>query len=331
MVMCLINVMNKMEVDIVLLLKYFKCETTRTEELEILHWLSDDSDGLHRKKYIEARALFEGLTIYSDMDDFFFRSGRKFKVKKALFAALRIAAVVAIIFIVGMVSRRTAMNSLSNQMETIVVPAGKSMNMILADGTKIWLNSGTEIEMPVIFAKKIRRVKLNSGEVLFEVKKDSDRPFVVDTYAGDITVLGTKFNVMVDADRDYFSASLLDGKVKVHSKGKQSFECILNPNETVSRHNQVWSTGFIKNAESVICWTEGLVNVADMSFEDIMRKLEKTFDVDIVVERMDVPVTHLSRGKIRVSDGIENALQVLAMAFDFKYEMDDNSGMVYIR
>lgn len=327
--MCLNSTMQKEQVDIILLHKYFRCETSQSEELAIIHWLSNDPDGSHAKEYKDARALFEGLVLYSDG----IRpvAGKSSVFKKTIFRVIKFAAAAAIIAAVWFVGRNALFNKLSNEVETIKVPAGKSMNMALADGTCIWLNSGTEIDIPVVFSNKVRKVRLKSGEVLFDVKKAASRPFVVDTYAGDITVLGTKFNVSVEEDRGYFSTALLEGSVKVNTKDNQRLEFVMSPNESLTKYNDVWSKETISNSESVICWTHGLVNIAGLSFEDILRKLEKTFDIEIVVDREDMPEIGLSRGKIRTSDGIEHALQVLAMASDFKYEIDADSTVVYIR
>lgn len=135
----------------------------------------------------------------------------------------------------------------------------------------------------------------------------------------------------MEEDRGYFSTALLEGSVKVNTKDNQRLEFVMSPNESLTKYNDVWSKETISNSESVICWTHGLVNIAGLSFEDILRKLEKTFDIEIVVDREDMPEIGLSRGKIRTSDGIEHALQVLAMASDFKYEIDADSTVVYIR
>lgn len=327
--MCHYSVMEKKRIDISLLITYFRCETTRSEEIAIFNWLAEDPDGSHKKEYNQARALYEGLVMYSDDVK---AESRSLPVwKKFLNYSVRAAAVVAVIVSVGILSRHAVLDKLSRQMETIVVPEGKSMQMALADGTKVWLNSGTKMDIPVVFSNKSRKVKLYSGEVLFEVEKNAKWPFIVDTYAGDITVLGTKFDVIVEKDREFFSTALLEGCVKVDTKIGAQREFILHPNESLTRDDNVWTNGFIKSSESVICWTKGLIDVADMSFEDILRKMENAFNVKMVIEREDMPVIGLTRGKIRVSDGIDGALHVLEMASDFEYEIDDTNNLVYIR
>lgn len=85
------------------------------------------------------------------------------------------------------------------------------MELTLEDGSRLWLNSGTELEYPAVFSRKSRDVVLHSGEVMFDVANDGRRPFNVETYASTISVLGTKFNVSVDEASGEFSAALLRG------------------------------------------------------------------------------------------------------------------------
>ena len=94
-------------------------------------------------------------------------------------------------------------HSLSEREMSICVPAGQRMQMTLADGSHVQLNAGTTLEYPVVFDRKARRVKL-SGEALFEVTHDSSHPFIVETFATDIQVLGTKFNVLADSGSELF-------------------------------------------------------------------------------------------------------------------------------
>lgn len=116
---------------------------------------------------------------------------------------------------------------------SIYVPAGQRMELTLADGTHVWLNSEARLEYPVLFAQDVRRVRL-SGEALFEVAHDKSHPFVVETFASDIRVLGTRFNVDADEEHRRFSTALLEGCVRISNRlDPAQASIVILPNERV--------------------------------------------------------------------------------------------------
>ncbi len=86
----------------------------------------------------------------------------------------------------------------------------------------------------------------------------------------------------------------------------------------------------LSDPDAVLDWTKGLINLQGLSFVELMEKYAKAFNVDIVMERKDIPEIACTRGKIRVSDGIDHALEVLRMAADFRYVRDYQSNVIYI-
>ena len=156
--------------DTYLLIKYLKCATTPEEEARVRAWLADDPDGSHAKQYSDAHFLYEGMLIHGS-------GSRSFKAeaktagpgfRKVILAVASAAAVVLMIAGAGLWSRNVTYDRLSARMETVYVPAGKSMQLTLEDGTELWLNSGTEIEYPAVFSRKSRNVILHGGEVMFD-------------------------------------------------------------------------------------------------------------------------------------------------------------------
>ena len=114
-----------------------------------------------------------------------------------------------------------------NQIE---VPIGERASLRLSDGTLVWLNSGSRLEYPTHFATDNRQVRLE-GEAYFEVQRDESLPFIVQTNAVDVKVLGTKFNVSSYA-KEETKVTLKEGKVQVDcDAGKESY--ILHPNEQI--------------------------------------------------------------------------------------------------
>ena len=204
------------------------------------------------------------------------------------------------------------------------------MQMALADGTLVHLNAGTTLEYPVVFSHKDRRVKL-TGEALFEVAHDAKHPFIVETFATDLQVLGTKFNVLADPDNELFSTTLIEGKVKVSNRNDPAESIIMQPNDMVVLENgRLYKERVSDFAD--LCWTEGLIHLKKMPFEELMAIFERAFDVRIKIERETMPQINVMNGEIRISDGVDYALHVLQLvSSEFTYTRDEKTNVIVIR
>ena len=319
--------------DILTLLKYFNCHTTEQENREIQSWLASDVDGSHHSEYSSAHMLYNGLMLHGPTANKFIReekssTGRTWK--NLILACVSAAAIV--LFAVGLwsYSQDLVYNNLSNKMLCANVPDGQTFEMILEDGTSMFMNSGTKVMYPVSFSKNERKVKLVQGEVFFDVTKDQERPFVVETFASDIKVLGTKFNVEANPQMQFCSTALLEGSVKLESK-ENDVNVVLEPNMIALFDHGRLTVDKMSDLSSVADWTKGMIDIQGMKFDSLMSKYEKAFNVNIVIERDDIPEISYTRGKVRISDGIEHALAVLQMASDFEYERDFETNVIYIR
>ena len=220
-------------------------------------------------------------------------------------------------------------NSLATTMNTIIVPAGKSMDYILADGTLIKLNSGARLQYPMVFAKDRREVRLE-GEAYFDVAHNDRQPFVVRTFASDITVLGTEFNVNADKDAGMFSAALIEGSISLSNHQNPGEQIVMHPNETVSLERGHLILKEYEAAKDIL-WTEGILDISGLDFSELMRKLEMAFGIRIVVER-DMPSGQVfANAKLRISDGVDKAFEVIGNGADFTYHKDYNTGTIFIR
>lgn len=214
-------------------------------------------------------------------------------------------------------------------MNTIIVPAGKSMDYVLADGTLIKLNSGARLQYPMVFAKDRREVRLE-GEAYFDVAHNDRHPFVVRTFASDITVLGTEFNVNADKDAGMFSAALIEGSISLSNHQNPGEQIVMHPNEKVSLERGHLILKEYEAAKDIL-WTEGILDISGLDFSELMRKLEMAFGVRIVVER-DMPSGQVfANAKLRISDGVDKAFEVIGNGADFTYHKDYNTGTIFIR
>ena len=290
-------------------------------------WL--DADGENRRTFDRERSMFNALQLFAPATPATAATParRQGRLLRLVAPALRIAAVVALALGIGWgVSsyREQGWRQLSNR---IVVPAGQRINLTLQDGTLVWLNAGTTLRYPALFTGPERRVEIE-GEARFEVTHDAARPFVVGTYACDVEVLGTKFNVSADSERQIFSTALFEGRVAVNNRLVAGERVVLAPNDVVTLRGNHLSVGRVGNADEYL-WTEGIINLTGHSFSELMARFERAFGVTIRLER--IPSIRIGQGKIRQSIGIDNALQVLQQFAEFEYEKDEQSNTITIR
>lgn len=154
---------------------------------------------------------------------------------------------------------------------TITTPNGGMFQLLLSDGTKVWLNAASSITYPVVFNGSRREVSI-TGEAYFEVSRHKDKPFIVKTATDEITVLGTAFNVNSYTDEPSVKTSLLEGAVKI--------------NNTILKPGQAWSDGKVTatDIQQDIAWKSGYFDFDKLPFDQALRQLARWYDVKIVYE-----------------------------------------------
>ncbi len=312
-----------------LLFRFLKCETTPEEEKLLADWL--DADPEHQKELDAMQLIMEGMALYTPV-----YTNKNAKPSRRTYlltrlARISVAASIAIIIAAGIGYKYYAdkLEHLSGQLTTVEVPAGQRICMTLSDGTEVWLNSGTKMEYPSVFSGNQRRVKI-SGEAMFNVKHDAGRPFIAETFACDVEVLGTQFNIEANELTRMFSAALMKGSIKVTNRFKKDAPIIMKVNEEVTLVDNDLQLNKIRNHDDYL-WPEGIISIHDSNFEELMTKFERMFNVQIEIQRKEMPHIDYNRGKIRVSDGIDHALQVLQMTSDFTYRKDAETGVITIQ
>lgn len=305
--------------------RYLVGKCTPEEESAIKEWYAENPEE-HQREIDRVRFLFESTLIHRVIGKPARPKSRIVTLRPIVRRVMRVAAVAALV--IGSIygTREYLYNEMSGQMMTLEVPAGQRVGIDLADGTHVWLNAGSKIEYPTVFGRHDRQVKI-SGEAMFDVAHDASRPFIVETYASTIEVLGTKFNVEADQAANRFSTTLLRGKVKVSIDGQEVF---LDPDQTV---DLIDGNLVVTRTEdpAAMLWTEGILSMKGVSFEELMCKFEKLYDVRIVYECKTVPVIEFASGKILIADGIDHVLKVLQHVAKFSYEHDQENNIIYIK
>ena len=254
-------------------------------------------------------------------------AGRRISLRRITLRAAA-AAAVAVILLAGGVTTVSLSKRLAQPL-TVITHLGERSQVVLPDGTKVWLNAGTRLEYPLVFAGGERRVKV-AGEAMFDVEHDPAHPFVVETFACDVEVLGTKFDVTAEEREGLFSAALLRGSVKVTNRLTPGEQFVLKPNEEVRLAGRRLNLNAIGSMDDYL-WTEGMISIKGLSFGELMHKFEKSFGVKIRIDRARMPEVDYNHGKIRISDGVDSALRLLQMASDFTYTRSEDNGTIVIR
>ncbi|WP_418992546.1 FecR family protein [Alistipes sp.] len=305
--------------------RYVRGEAAPDERKEVEEWILQDDRNLHE---VHAASMAYFAAVVHAPEPQAFRTPRFAILRQRLARyAVQAAAVLALSAGVGYLVAHRTLGRWAERTMTLRVPAGKTLDVVLPDGTAVSLNAGTTIEYPPVFARSERRVKL-AGEALFRVEHDARHPFVVETFACDVEVLGTEFDVAADAERGTFSAALFRGSVKVTDRNGGE-QLILRPDERVHlAGGRLCRHAITDRAEYL--WPDGIVNIAGLGFEELMARFERVFGVRIEIRCEKIPDVNFLSGKLYVSEGIDNALRNLQMGAAFRFERDPETNTVTI-
>ena len=212
-----------------------------------------------------------------------------------------------------------------NVMNTVYAPAGQRAQLVLLDGTEVWLNAGSRLDYPSAFAEE-RRVYL-TGEGFFKVAKDKTRPFVVSTQTIDIKALGTEFNVLSYPKSKYAEVSLQEGSVKAYFPESESEGLILSPGQLLVQKGDSLKLENMNWDE--LLWKKGIYVFRKQKLETIIEKLALYFNVDIIVRNPEI-LEYEYVGKFRQRDGIMTILKVIQDIHHFKIEKNDELNQIVL-
>lgn len=209
----------------------------------------------------------------------------------------------------------------------LTVPRGGEYIMSLSDGTKVWLNSESEMKYPVVFENDRREIFI-TGEVFFEVAKDSLRPFIVHTPYTQTTVLGTSFNVMAYRDEQRTEITLVKGAVEVLVGNKAQH---IQPGQQVQVNNV--SLEMNKREVNVVryaSWKDGIFDFDGMTLEELVVKLSRWYDVDFFFVNTDVKRKRFT-GAIKRNNTLQFMLDFIEKTSDVYFEVNEHVVRIYSR
>jgi len=197
----------------------------------------------------------------------------------------------------------------------LVTPKSKVFNLVLADGTKVWLNASSAIKYPVSFASDTRKVYL-TGEAYFEVTHDATKPFIVSTDKMEVEVLGTSFDVMAYPTERTVETTLVHGKVHVKTENSSlilqpGMQAQLDKNTSILDQKQI-------DTELITSWRDGKYIFHYEDMEDVISKLSRWYNIEFSFINTTKKNLHFSGTLYKYND-IEETLHILELATNVKF------------
>ncbi len=267
-----------------LLDRYLKQETSEEENQRIEQWLSETGNDNSGWDQLDRPAKDQWLSnVFSDIQ----ATIRTDEVKPVVvttryqlwYRIAGIAAALLITFSLYFLWSSREKGTAAADFVSISAAKNQKQQIVLPDGSKVWLNSGAELKYPKVFKGKTRPVYL-SGEGYFDIRHDASKPFLIHTSNVLTTVLGTAFNIKEDQKLQTIEVTVTRGKVSVAQKGKML--AILTPNRQLSLNLLTGKpTEKIVNAKGVVAWQHADLVFDDITLADAALQLEQHFQVKI--------------------------------------------------
>ncbi|MCK7556321.1 FecR domain-containing protein [Chitinophaga sedimenti] len=208
----------------------------------------------------------------------------------------------------GQLAYNTTGNNESITYNTIATPKGRQFKLLLPDGSKVWLNAASSVTFPTTFTGKERRVKLE-GEAYFEIAQHAQQPFIVNIgETAEVEVLGTSFNINSYKNEASIKATLLQGAIRLYAYQQSA---VLKPGQQAELTTSKAQLSLIQHPDldKVIAWKNGLFNFDGASLEEVMRELERWYDIDVTYMN-GVPAARFG-GEINKQNSLQEVLQIL--------------------
>ena len=308
-----------------LILRQLNGETDQKEQSAFSHWLLESPENLDL--YIEIKNLWESpMTREFNFNETKARKQIKeatSKNNKKIYLwqyAQQIAAAIIMMMMIGTLFYHQLRKTPTNTTETETIKlitktsgAGEQLRITLPDGSVVRLNAESSIIFPEKFAKNERMVTL-SGEAFFDVSKDAEHPFVIQSNHITTTVLGTSFNIKA-FEREHVTVTVVTGKVKVEKVNDDHVDkLLLLPNQQAI-YNEKESHFRIEEVDAChyFAWTSGTIRFNNDPLDEVVKVLERWYNV-----------------KIQISDDTRSSIRINGSYTDKKlYSILEGLGYIY--
>ncbi len=220
---------------------------------------------------------------------------------------------------------KKSLQAAKDELTKLIVPYGKRSRITLADGSTLWLNSGSVLEFPAQLTGNSREINLLAGELYIDVAQDNHRPFIVHTSDMQVQVYGTQFNVTVYPDQAQ-SVVLVQGSVGLHTA--HGTEIILTPSEQATLGAEGMITTQKVNTQLYTSWKDGYLLLDHTPLHELLQQVERFYNLEINLNHSNELKNITCDGKLVLSDDIDNTMNTIAFLSNATYERDN--GQVYI-
>ncbi len=229
----------------------------------------------------------------------------------------------------GLVYKQKELSEAADKKEVrnkIVTETGGEYSFTLSDGTKVWLNSQSEIEFPVSFNGTERVINL-IGEAFFEVAPDSERPFIVHSYNQTVQVLGTSFNIKAYADENKVFTTLVEGKVTVGSGGNK---ITLTPGmESVCLRSNNGIEIYKANINFATAWRTGYFMFNEQSLDEMIKVLQRWYGYEFIYDNQIEGAGTFS-GRFNKYSNLDTTLRSITLAGGPQFFINEDEKRVVI-
>lgn len=218
----------------------------------------------------------------------------------------------------------------SNFSDIVVeAPLGSKTKLTLPDGSTVWLNAGSKMVYSQGFGVSDRRLAFQ-GEGYFEVEKNDEMPFLVQTHDVNVTVVGTKFNFRNYPEDEEAVVELLEGKVALENQLKEESVRYLSPNEKMVLHKATGEMDITSaKVKEATLWTENILLFDEDLLPDIVRELERSYHVQIEIENEDLKQTRFYGQFNQLEQNIYDVLDMLSETGKLKYH--EEGKVIYLK
>lgn len=314
--------------------KYLTGQCSEEELIQVNNWMKESEENTrqifrmeriyHLGKFgqyaSEQRMLRAEKQLYKRLDD---EKSRQNKIRH-IYHWMKYAAIIIVTLIIGGgISYWFYQNDNGQQILVAIADKGIVKEVILPDGTKVWLNNGATLKYPREFSEKERKVHLD-GEAYFEVTKNRHKPFTVQSDAMRVRVLGTIFNFKCNKNCRVAEATLIEGEIEVKGNREEG-QIILTPGQRAELNkNNGRLTVKQVDAKLDAVWHDNLIPFQKADIFTIAKALERFYDVKIILSP-DIQANKTYSGVLRKKSNIDSVLKSLQNSIPIDYKIVGNN------
>lgn len=209
---------------------------------------------------------------------------------------------------------------------TLKTPNGSEYRLILADGSKVWLNAASELKYPISFSNAERKIFIE-GEAYFEIVKNKDKPFIVQTNGYDVQVFGTSFNIMAYNDEQQIATTLIEGSVKIAAYEKENSVYITPGQQAVLHENSAEIKIIDVDTYQYISWKDGLFVFKSEPLGSITKKFSRWYNCEIQFADPELEHTKFT-GTLRRDTNLGELLNIISQTCQINFTVNENNVLI---